>query len=412
VAGAGILGASCARSLSSKGYEVLVIERHFYPGFETSSRNSEVIHAGIYYPKYSLKSQLCIHGKNMLYDYARVNHISHNNCGKLIVANKTEFEKLLSIQKSASDADVQLKLIQKRDVAVMQPGVQCDYALYSNTTGIIDSHGLLTQMIADAESNGTIFLYDCTVNSPIIFGRRDQIKYQYKDSSKFDGFQIPTSQGMIYCDMFINACGLNSLFIAKSIVGHPSDRVPRAYYAKGNYFKLNCDKPFHHLIYPVPSPGGLGIHATLDLNNCIKFGPDVDWLIKPNDHLLENSLAEDETDHDRLYEYDYAPEINSRIYQVSDNLRPKFERAIKDYYPALLADNLTPDYAGIRTKLIGPDALRREYITDHYGRNLIDFVIEGPSHHGIPGLVNLYGMESPGLTASLAIGQYVANLLE
>lgn len=356
--GAGVVGLGIARALALAGREVIVLEAADAIGTETSSRNSEVIHAGIYYPAGSYKAKFCVAGKRFLYRYADERGIPHRNCTKLIVAtSEAQLPTLAAIRAHATANGVpDLKPIDAGEAAALEPNLRCVAALLSPTTGIIDSHALMLAYLGDAEARGAMIAF----NSPVRSGRVADNGIE---------LDIGGAEPMrLRCRSVVNAAGLHAQAIARLIAGVPSQSIPPAFYAKGNYFALTAKAPFSRLIYPVPEPGGLGVHITLDLANQARFGPDVEWT-------------------DRI------------DYNVDLRRADKFYAEVRRYWPDLPDDSLVPAYAGIRPKL-GP-----------VGSPAADFLIQGPAEHGVPGLVNLYGIESPGLTASPAIAEHVALML-
>jgi len=357
VVGAGVVGLAVARALALAGREVLVLEKAEAIGTETSSRNSEVIHAGIYYPAGSLMARSCVAGRQMLYAYCRERGIPHRNCGKLIVAtNEEEAGKLLSIQGCAAANGVpDLRLLTQAEALAMEPALSCTAALLSPSTGIIDSHAYMLSLQGDAENAGAVFAF----HSPVLSGRVTD-----------EGVEIEVGGAepmRLRCRTLVNSAGLHAPHLARSIQGMPQDKVPNAYYAKGNYFTLTGRNPFSRLIYPVPVPGGLGTHLTIDLAGQARFGPDVEWV----DHIA---------------------------YEVDPRRGDSFYAAIRRYWPELKDGALAPGYSGIRPKTVPPGAPAQ------------DFVIQGPREHGVPGLVHLFGIESPGLTASLALAEMVREV--
>jgi L-2-hydroxyglutarate oxidase LhgO len=339
---------------------VVILESETAFGTHTSSRNSEVIHAGIYYPKGSLKAQLCVEGKQLLYRYCEEHNIEHLRCGKLIVAtNAVQKAELDAIQARAQANGVTgLARISADAARELEPEIHCIEALLSPSTGIIDSHGLMLSLLGDAQANGAML----ALNSPLLRGRVGE------GTTLEIGGAEPMS---ISAKTVINSAGLYAQRVAAAIAGFPSRYIPPTYYAKGNYYSLSGRAPVSRLIYPVPEPGGLGVHITIDLAGQARFGPDVEWL--------------NGTDFD---------------YSVDPRRADLFYAEIRKYWPGLTDGSIAPAYAGIRPKLAGPKEPAN------------DFVIQGPQIHGVPGLVNLYGIESPGLTASLAIAQTVAALLD
>ena len=358
VIGAGVVGLAVARALAMAGREVIVLEAENAIGTHTSSRNSEVIHAGIYYPKGSLKARLCVAGRQQLYAYCADHGVSHQRCGKLIVATSAaqipQLEKILAQGRANGVTDLApVDLARVRD---MEPAVHCVAALHSPSTGIIDSHGLMLAYQGDAEAHGAMLAF----TGPVSGGRVQD-----------DGIllEVGGEQPMqLLARRVVNSAGLHAPKVAASLEGFPPAHVPPSYYCKGNYYSLAGRAPFSRLIYPIPEAAGLGVHVTLDLAGQARFGPDVEWIDKI-DYTVDPQRAE------------------------------KFYAAIRSYWPDLKDGALSPGYSGIRPKIQAPSEPAR------------DFMIEGPRDHGVPGLVNLFGIESPGLTASLALGDLVAGLL-
>ena len=381
IIGAGVLGLSVARSLSKKGHEILLLEQFNTIGSGISSRNSEVIHAGIYYEKDTLKAKLCVEGKKLIYQYCQERDIPYRQCGKILVATDDEqrdvgLPQLVEYAKNNGVHDLQV--LSKEDVKVLEPNVTCTGGVLSPSTGIIDSHTFMTHMLADAEENGTTLALKGKVNG----GRVIQ------DSSEEKGnIALDVDGSEISCDNVIICGGLTSDRIAASILSscystntdNNTPIIPKQYYAKGNYFKLENQKsPFsRRLVYPLPDPkGGLGVHATIDLSNSTRFGPDVEWFGIDNPNDIDMSVDPKRAD--------------------------SFYAAIRKYWPDLQDGNLVPDYCGIRPKLSHP----------HYHPHLKDFMIAGPTYHKVQGLTVLLGIESPGLTSSLSIGNYVAAMID
>ncbi|MBU2409769.1 MAG: NAD(P)/FAD-dependent oxidoreductase [Gammaproteobacteria bacterium] len=355
VIGAGVVGLAVARALALAGREVIVLESEGAIGTGTSSRNSEVIHAGIYYAMDSLKARLCVEGKRLLYDYAQERALPHRRCGKLIVATSVaQVAQLDGIAARARANGVDdLQPLTREEARAMEPQLECRAALHSPSTGIIDSHALMLSLQGDLEEAGGIVAF------------KSQVKEAQCGSGRV---ALHTSDGTsLECGLVVNAAGLHAPRLARRFSGLPEEAVPPSYYAKGNYFNLAGRAPFSHLIYPVPEVAGLGVHLTLDLGGQAKFGPDVEWVDSPDE------LAVDGTRGDAFY------------------------AEVRKYWPALPDHALIPGYAGIRPKISGP------------GEPAADFRIDGPAEHGVAGLVNLFGIESPGLTSSLAIGRYVVS---
>jgi L-2-hydroxyglutarate oxidase LhgO len=357
VVGAGVVGLAVARALALTGREVLVLEACSAIGTQTSSRNSEVIHAGMYYPTGSLKAQLCVRGNVLLYDYCAARGIAHRRCGKFIVATAPDqLQQLESIRARAlANGITDLETLDRAQALAAEPALQCVGALYSPSTGIIDSHGLMLSLLADLEHAGGLL----ALNSPLALA-------EYKQGAII---LVATDGTRLSAKTVVNAAGLQAPALASRFAGLDSRHVPRPYFAKGNYFTLTGRSPFTHLIYPVPEAAGLGVHLTLDLGGQARFGPDVQWVETPNDTQVQ-------------------PERGDAFYAE-----------VRKYWPALPDGALQAAYAGIRPKITGP------------GESARDFCIQGPMDHGIPGLVNLFGIESPGLTSCLAIGEVVRDLL-
>jgi L-2-hydroxyglutarate oxidase LhgO len=356
VAGAGVVGIAVARALALAGREVIVLDAAEGIGTGISSRNSEVIHAGIYYPKDSLMARFCVQGRRMLYALCTERGVPFMNCGKLIVATSTEEnDKLAGIQARAEANGVEgMRQLTAAEARELEPNLHCTAALLSPTTGVVDSHRYMVALQGDAENAGAVFAF----HSPVIGGRVTDHGVE---------LQVGGAEPMaLRCRLFINAAGLHAPAVARSIQGMPSQLIPTEYYAKGNYFTLQGRSPFSRLIYPVPVPGGLGVHLTIDLGGQARFGPDVEWI-------------------DRL------------DYTVDPHRADSFYDAVRRYWPDLKDGALHPGYAGIRPKIVPKGAPGQ------------DFVIQDRRVHGIPGLVNLFGIESPGLTAAIALAAYVAE---
>ena len=353
VIGAGVVGLAVARALALAGREVVILESEDAIGTHTSSRNSEVIHAGIYYPKGSLKARSCVQGKELLYEYCVSHGVPHKRTGKLIVATSdSQIPELKAIQQKAHGNGVSDVVWMTRAQALaLEPELHCVAALYSPSTGIIDSHALMLAYLGDAEAKGAML----ALKSPL-----------EKCEVVSDGFVLQES---IHAKILVNSAGLRAPSVATAMEGYRAELAPKEYYAKGNYYSLNRRNPFSRLVYPVPEPGGLGVHITLDLAGQARFGPDVEWV-------------------DRIA-YDVDPKRADRFYA-----------AIRRYWPGLPDASLSPGYSGIRPKTAGPKDPAP------------DFQIQGPRAHGVPGLVHLFGIESPGLTASLALAGMVLEELQ
>lgn len=358
VIGAGVVGLAVARALALAGREVMVLEAAEAFGTGTSARNSEVIHAGIYYPQASLKARLCVQGRHLLYGYCAERGIAHRRCGKLIVATSAaQVGELRAIrQRAAANGVDDLALLSQAEAQALEPALQCQAALMSPSTGIVDSHGLMLTLLGDVENAGGLLAVNSPVKSMVAGADAAQAAIQVRVGEGAD-------QTELLARTVVNAAGLHAPALAARTQGLAARHVPTAYFAKGNYFTLSGRAPFAHLIYPVPEPGGLGVHLTLDLGGQAKFGPDVQWVESPDDHLVDPARGQG------------------------------FYAEVRKYWPALADGALQPGYAGIRPKISAP------------GQPAADFVIQGPREHGVPGLVNLFGIESPGLTSCLALAE-------
>ena len=355
VIGAGVVGIAVARALALAGRDVIVLDAAEGIGTETSSRNSEVIHAGIYYPKDSLMARYCVAGRRELYRICAERGVPHLNCGKLIVATSAVEDDMLAGIKGRAEANgvEGMQVLTATEARVMEPNLVCTSALFSPTTGIVDSHGYMVALQGDAENAGAIFVF----HSPVLGGRA------------VDGgveLDVGGAEPMtVRARQVINSAGLHAPGLARKIAGMPSQLVPPTYYAKGNYFTLAGRSPFSRLIYPVPVPGGLGVHLTVDLGGQARFGPDVEW-------------------------------VDDIQYEVDPRRADSFYAAVRRYWPDLKDGALQPGYSGIRPKIVPKGAPAQ------------DFVLQGHAVHGVEGLFNLFGIESPGLTASVAIAADVA----
>jgi L-2-hydroxyglutarate oxidase LhgO len=357
VVGAGVVGLAVARALALAGREVLILDAAEGIGTETSSRNSEVIHAGIYYPAGSLMARFCVAGRRLLYTLCAEKGVPHRNCGKLIVAtNAQEDDMLAGIKRRAEVNGVEgMRVLTAAEAVALEPNLNCSSALLSASTGIVDSHAFMLALQGDAENAGAVPVF----YSPVERGRK------VDGGIEIDvGGAEPIS---LRCRLLVNSAGLHAAALAGNIVGMPAERVPTTYYAKGNYFTLQGRSPFTRLIYPVPVPGGLGVHLTIDLGGQARFGPDVEW-------------------------------VDTLDYTVDPHRSDSFYAAVRKYWPALKDGALQPGYAGIRPKIVPKGAPGQ------------DFVVQGPQTHGVPGLINLFGIESPGLTASMAIAEHVLEV--
>ncbi|MCX7172936.1 MAG: NAD(P)/FAD-dependent oxidoreductase [Proteobacteria bacterium] len=354
VIGAGVVGLAVARRLAQAGREVLILEAEDAFGTGISARNSEVIHAGIYYPAGSLKARLCVAGRRQLYAYCAERGIAHRRCGKLIVAtHESQLAELEAIAAHARGNGVEdIQRLTRSTAREMEPALECVAALHSPSTGIIDSHALMLALLGDAENAGAVL----ALKSPVLSGE-----------TSGDGtlLEVGGSEPMrLLARSVINCAGLGAQEFAGKLRGLPPDSVPPLSYAKGNYYALAGRAPFSRLVYPVPEAAGLGVHLTLDLAGQARFGPDVEW-------------------------------VDNLDYSVDPRRAESFYASIRRYWPALPDHSLAPAYAGIRPKPhLRGDAAR-------------DFIIQGPGEHGVPGLVCLYGIESPGLTSCLALAEHV-----
>lgn len=347
VIGAGIVGLAAARRVAMSGREVAVLEAEPELLSHTSSRSSEVIHAGIYYPRDSLKARLCVEGKALLYAYCETRRVPARRIGKLIVATSDAESAVLEryLSQATANGVADLTWQTRDDVAKLEPAIVCERALLSPSTGILDTHEYAMSLIADIEAHGGSIVRSSPVNAV---------------SRTSGGYRVEVDEFTLECDALINSAGLRAVEVAARIDGLEAEHVPRAYFAKGHYFTMTGKSPFSRLIYPIAHGGGLGVHVTLDMGGRVRFGPDVTW-VDGIDYAFDESRAE------------------------------AFADAIVRYFPTLDAARLIPGYTGIRPKIAGP------------GEPAADFVIQGTETHGCDGLVNLFGIESPGITASLAI---------
>ncbi len=368
VVGAGVVGLACARVLAQRGVETLILERNDAFGSETSARNSEVMHSGLYYPTASLKARLCVAGRRQLDEFCTTHGVRQQRCGKLIVATAAAQEARLRalLQQGLANGVADLRWLSAAEACALEPQLQCTAALLSPSTGIIDSHGLMLALLGDAERAGAFI----ALRSPLRSGSIENAGFVL-DSGGADRLRFQAR-------LLINAAGLWAPEVAASLAGFPTALLPRNHHAKGSYYALAGRSPFSRLVYPLPETGGLGVHLTLDLGGQARFGPDVEWLPDPTP----------------------GQPIGKLDYRVDANRADTFPAEIRRYWPGLPDGALAPAYSGIRPKIAGPaDAAA-------------DFLIQGPAQHGIAGLINLFGIESPGLTASLAIAEYVAAALQ
>jgi L-2-hydroxyglutarate oxidase LhgO len=357
ISGAGAVGLAAARHLARTGRQILVLEAEPAAGLGTSSRNSGVIHAGLYYPPGSQRAKLCVVGRRMLYEFCKSRGVAAPACGKLVVATAPEEEAALAeiAARAAENGVADARLISAAAARDMEPALRCSAALWSPSTGILDSHAYMLALQAEAEEAGAIFAF------------RAKVERVTCESQGFTVHCGGAAQATLRCTEFINAAGLGAVSLAHRISGLAREHIPPSYLSKGSYFSLAGRAPFKRLVYPVPIPGGAGVHLTLDLAGQARFGPDVE--------------AVDRID-----------------YTVDPRRAAGFYAAIRRYWPGLPDSSLQPGYAGIRPKIVPADQAQ-------------DFVIQGQGRHGVPGLVNLFGIESPGLTASLALAEAVAQAL-
>jgi L-2-hydroxyglutarate oxidase LhgO len=357
VIGAGVIGLAVARELAASGRETLILEADRRFGTGVSSRNSEVIHAGIYYRQNSLKARLCVAGRDRLYAYCRERGVPHQRCGKLIVATEPgQVPALEALAAVARGNGVMLDLLPRAAALALEPQLACDAALHSPLSGIIDSHAYMLALLADAERNGATLACGSAVTRVV-------------PGEGALAIGVNGAEPSLQTRLLFNCAGVDAPAVARRFEGFPAGQIPREYFSRGNYFSLAGRVPFRHLIYPLPEPGGLGIHLTLDLAGKARFGPDVEWIDSRN--------------------YDVNPQRGARFYQ-----------AIRRYWPALPDGALHPDYAGVRPNITGP------------GEPDADFRIDGPRTHGVSGVVNLFGIESPGLTASLAVASEAVSRID
>jgi L-2-hydroxyglutarate oxidase LhgO len=364
VIGAGVVGLAVARALAQAGRVVLILEKNAHIGEETSARNSEVVHAGIYYPKDSLKAKLCVEGRDRLYAFCESHNVPHKRLGKLIVATKPDQDQdLAAIHRKAADNGVtDLQPLSKAQITALEPELSTTGGLLSPSTGIIDSHAYMLALLGDAEAAGASLVRRAEVIS--VTRRNGRHRIAIRNSGEMTTLET---------SLLVNCAGLWASRVARLIEPLDPSYAPPTFLAKGSYATLNRPSPFHHLVYPVPEAGGLGVHLTLDMGGAARFGPDVEWL-----EGIDTA------------QIDYA---------VSQTTPARFAPRIAAYWPRITEEMLSPGYSGVRPKIGGlknPDA---------------DFRIDGPATHGLGGLVNLFGIESPGLTASLAIARKVGGML-
>jgi L-2-hydroxyglutarate oxidase LhgO len=359
VVGAGVVGLAVARALAQAGREVIVVERESGIGTGVSSRNSEVIHAGLYYTPGSLKARLCVRGKELLYALCASHGVEHRRCGKLTVANsEEEVRALRGLQDRAAANGVPAEWLDEAQAKALEPALRCIAALHSPTTGIVDSHGLMLALQGDLEAAGGMVAFGTQLASARL-GAPHVLRFA-------DGSELA-------CDLLVNAASLHACGLARRFEGLDPRFVPPEFFAKGNYYALSGRSPFSHLIYPAPADAHLGTHLTLDLGGQAKFGPDIEWL---------DVQAPEEID-----------------YRVDPARADAFYAEVRRYWPGLPDGALAPSYSGVRPKIHGAH------------EKAPDFRLDGPALHGVPGLVNLFGIESPGLTSALAIGEEVVGMV-
>ncbi len=366
IIGAGVIGLAIAREFALAGKEVVILESAPKHGTGTSARNSGVIHAGIYYPTGSRKAQWCVRGRHLLYEYLQARHIAHRKTEKLIVAGKGEVEKLEKLFETGKANGVDaLRLIGAAEAKALEPAIECYAAIHSPSTGIVDAHELMDALFGDAQAHGAMLAQAS----------------RFESAQRINGLWHSQVLGeTLVSEILINAAGLDAVAVAQKIVGLEASKIPAMYFAKGNYARVNGKCPFQRLIYPVPVPGGLGTHLTLDLGGQANLGPDVEWLAQPTPAQIAAGLQ------------------SSFFYEVDGARLAGFEQEVRTWWPTLPPNALSPGYAGVRPKISGP------------GQPAADFCVQGPKDHGASGLINLFGIESPGLTACLAIAQAVVRL--
>lgn len=368
IVGAGVVGIAISEAVARSkpsSYSILLLEKNASFGQETSSRNSEVIHAGLYYPKDSLKAQLCVQGSALLYEYCRKYSIAHRRIGKYIVAQQNELDTLQTLAERARENGVcDLHWLDGNSVQKNEPYVKASAALYSGNTGIVDSHALMNSLLTQAQLAGVEYVSRTKVERVLCSAKGFEVHTISGEFTQKEAFQF-------HCKTFVNAAGLGAQSLASTIDAVEIKHIPRLQLSKGNYFRLSGRAPFQHLIYPLPPENtkSLGIHATIDLGGAVRFGPDIEF-------------------------------IETIDYSVNEQRKAQFAEAIQRYFPSLDPTQLIPDYSGIRPKLFSSDG------------KPMDFVLQTSQVHGVPGLVQLFGIESPGLTASLAIAEVIARQLD
>jgi len=367
VIGAGVVGLAVAREMALQGRETILLEREGSFGTISSARNSEVIHAGIYYPKDSLKAKLCVEGNRLLYEYCRTHQVGTRPYGKLIVAEDSQIDDLQAILYKAQNNGVpDIKMISGEEAKQLEPKLKCSAAILSASTGIIDSHAYMLSLLGGFEDAGGMIAYHSPLISARPIGQGAEGGFELSIGGP-DGMKLQTK-------LLINCAGMSAPAIAQKIEGLNKEQIPTAYFAKGNYFSLSGKSPFTHLIYPIPEPGGLGVHLTLDMGGQAKFGPDVEWLDIDNEEQID--------------------------YTVDPKRGEGFYEAVRRYWPELKDNSLQPDYSGVRAKIVPPNSAAG------------DFCFNTPQDHGLQGLYYFYGFESPGLTSSIAIARYLEGKIK
>lgn len=355
IVGAGVVGLACAQALAASGRRVCVLEREDRAGEGISSRNSGVIHAGLYYPDNSLKARLCVRGRDLMYDWCAARNVAHQRIGKLVVASCAEqIPRLRALQAQAARNQVQVRWLEAGEVAALEPQLSCSSALLVPDSGLVDVPELIGSLLGDLEGNGGVLVYRSLVTS-------------VRPLSGQPGFELSLDDGStVSTAQVINSAGLHAVELARNCAGWPASRTPQAFYARGHYYTSSRAVPFARLIYPLPDPAGLGVHLGFDLAGRARFGPDLRWCDAPD-------------------------------YRFDDSARGQFADAIRAWWPALENSDLQPDFVGVRPKISGP------------GTPIADFSIEDGASCGLPGMIHLFGIESPGLTASLALAEHIAT---
>ena len=374
VIGAGVVGLAVARAMAMRGDHVVVAERAGHIGSGVSSRNSEVLHAGLYYQPGSLKARACVQGRAQLVDFCNSRHVPYRLCGKLIVAtDDAQVEGLDGLYDKAQANGVRVERLSASQAKALEPALDCVAALYSPDTGIVDSHALMLALQADLEAHGGLVAFDsAVVGGQVSDALGSQHKLLISSASAEAGSASSTTEWQF--DAVVNCASLHAVQVAASVGGFDLALLPTPRFAKGNYCDLSGAVPFKHLIYPAPQDAWLGIHLTLDLAGRARFGPDQHWLDTQDANALD--------------------------YRTTDGVAQAFEDSVRRYWPGLPAHSLQASYCGIRPRIYGP------------GESAPDFRIDGPAQHGVPNWVNAFGVESPGLTSAMALAQHMADLLD